>query len=223
MLAVHDLGPVAARKAQFERPVVLAERTPGDQVEQGLVLEVTRTRRRVGAAGELKLAPRREGIAVTSRGVSRSADKVFVNVRKGWSKRRTAHGVARTEVAMSLSREFPIRSDVTAGTSAIALDDRSAATRAQAMWPLYAILGASLGICIGLIWDISWHRSIMDTFWSPPHVLEQLSALVAGTSCGWLVLTTTFRGTAADHASTVRFWGFRGPLGAWLCIWGTRR
>ena len=123
---------------------------------------------------------------------------------------------------MSLSREFPIRSDVTAGTSAIALDDRSAATRAQAMWPLYAILGASLGICVGLIWDISWHRSIgRDTFWSPPHVLEQLSALVAGSSCGWLVLTTTFRGTAADHASTVRFWGFRGPLGAWLCIWGT--
>ena len=35
------------------------------------------------------------------------------------------------------------------------------------------------------------------------------------------MLTTTFRGSAADHASTVRFWGFRGPLGAWLCIWGT--
>ena len=96
------------------------------------------------------------------------------------------------------------------------------ATRSQAAWPLYAVLCASLGILVGLIWDISWHRSIgRDTFWSPPHVLEQLSALIAGTSCGWLVLTTTFRGTPADHASTVGFWGFRGPLGAWLCIWGT--
>ena len=104
--------------------------------------------------------------------------------------------------------------------NAISLDDARA--RSQATWPLYAVLCASLGIVVGLIWDISWHRSIgRDTFWSPPHVLEQLSALIAGSSCGWLVLTTTFRGTAADHASTVRFWGFRGPLGAWLCIWGT--
>ena len=96
------------------------------------------------------------------------------------------------------------------------------ATSARATWPLYAVLFASMGILVGLIWDISWHRTIgRDTFWSPPHVLEQLSALVAGTSCGWLVLTTTFRGSAADHARTVRFWGFRGPLGAWLCIWGT--
>lgn len=79
-----------------------------------------------------------------------------------------------------------------------------------------------MGIVVGLIWDISWHRTIgRDTFWSPPHVLEQLSALVAGTSCGWLVLTTTFRGSAARQAASVRFWGFRGPLGAWLCIWGT--
>ncbi len=113
---------------------------------------------------------------------------------------------------------------MTAGTSslsAVAIDDRSARL-AQATWPLYAVLGASLGIVVGLIWDISWHRSIgRDTFWSPPHFLEQLSALIAGSSCGWLVLNTTFRGTPADHASTVRFWGFRGPLGAWLCIWGT--
>ena len=126
---------------------------------------------------------------------------------------------------MSVSEGFPSsEATVTAGTSpisALAIDERSAA-HSQVMWPLYAILFASLGICVGLIWDISWHRSIgRDTFWSPPHVLEQLSALVAGASCGWLVLTTTFRGSAADHASTVRFWGFRGPLGAWLCIWGT--
>ena len=97
-----------------------------------------------------------------------------------------------------------------------------ARARVEATWPLYAVLFASLGIVVGLIWDISWHRSMgRDTFWSPPHLLEQLSALVAGSSCGWLVLNTTFRGSAADHAGTVRFWGFRGPLGAWVCIWGT--
>jgi hypothetical protein len=89
-------------------------------------------------------------------------------------------------------------------------------------WVLYPILASSLSILIGLIWDISWHRTIgRDTFWSPPHVLEQLAAVVTGLTCGWLVLHTTFRGTAAEKAATVRFWGFRGPLGAWVCIWGT--
>jgi hypothetical protein len=99
--------------------------------------------------------------------------------------------------------------------------DASARTAAR-MWPLYAVLFSSVAIVVGLIWDISWHRTIgRDTFWSPPHVLEQLAAVVAGSSCGWLVLQMTFRGTPADQAAGVRFWGFRGPLGAWVCIWGT--
>ena len=93
---------------------------------------------------------------------------------------------------------------------------------AERTWPLYAVLVASICIVVGLIWDISWHRSIgRDTFWSPPHLLEQLAAIVAGSSCGWLVLRTTFSGRDADLAQSVRFWGFRGPLGAWVCIWGT--
>jgi hypothetical protein len=96
------------------------------------------------------------------------------------------------------------------------------ATTAEATWPLYAVLFSSISLVVGLIWDISWHRSIgRDSFWSAPHVLEQLAAVVAGTSCGWLVLRTTFAGSVADRARGVRFWGFRGPLGAWVCIWGT--
>ena len=96
------------------------------------------------------------------------------------------------------------------------------ATTTARMWPLYAVLFSSVAIVVGLIWDISWHRTIgRDTFWSPPHVLEQIAAIVAGSSCGWLVLQMTFRGSPADQAAGVRFWGFRGPLGAWVCIWGT--
>lgn len=87
---------------------------------------------------------------------------------------------------------------------------------------LYAVLGSSLAIVIGLIWDISWHRTIgRDSFWTAAHVLEQAAAIVTGLSCGWLVLKTTFAGTADEKARSVRFWGFRGPLGAWVCIWGT--
>ena len=96
------------------------------------------------------------------------------------------------------------------------------ATTAARMWPLYAVLFSSVALVTGLIWDISWHRTIgRDTFWSPPHMLQQLAAIVAGSSCGWVVLNTTFRGSPADQATAVRFWGFRGPLGAWVCIWGT--
>jgi hypothetical protein len=73
-----------------------------------------------------------------------------------------------------------------------------------------------------LIWDISWHRSIgRDTFFSPPHVLEQISALVAGVACGYAVLRNTFSGSRHDRLRTVRFWGFHGALGMWVCIWGT--
>jgi len=84
-----------------------------------------------------------------------------------------------------------------------------------------ALLIASTCIIAGLLWDISWHMSIgRDTLWSPPHVVEQIGAALAGLTCGGMVLWTTFRGTDAARARTVRFWGFRGPLGAWVAIWG---
>jgi hypothetical protein len=86
---------------------------------------------------------------------------------------------------------------------------------------IYAVLFAATSAVVGVIWDISWHRSIgRDTFWTPAHLAIYLSGVVAGTTCGWLVLRTTFAGTAAQRAAGVSFWGFRGPLGAWLCIWG---
>ncbi len=95
------------------------------------------------------------------------------------------------------------------------------ADAADPTWPVYAVLFASISIVLGLVWDISWHRSIgRDSFWSPPHVLEQLAAIVAGLSCGWVVLRTTFANDAAARARSVTLWGFRGPLGGWVCIWG---
>ncbi len=109
-------------------------------------------------------------------------------------------------------------------TTAVLPQNSSAAeaTKLEPVWPLYAVLFASLCVVTGLIWDISWHRSIgRDTFWSPPHVLEQLAAVVAGLTCGWIVLRTTFAGSTEQKGRSVRFWGFYGPLGGWVCIWGT--
>jgi len=88
-------------------------------------------------------------------------------------------------------------------------------------WPLAAVLIAATSVVVGVIWDISWHRTIgRDTFWTPAHMAIYLGGVLAGTSCGWLVLRTTFAGTPESRAGTVSFWGFRGPLGAWLAIWG---
>jgi hypothetical protein len=88
--------------------------------------------------------------------------------------------------------------------------------------PLSIVLLSSAAIVIGILWDISWHKTVgRDTFWTAPHLLEQVGAIVAGASCGWLVLHTTFRGSDRQRAESVRFWGFRGPLGAWVTIWGT--
>jgi hypothetical protein len=88
-------------------------------------------------------------------------------------------------------------------------------------WLAYAVLFASTSVIVGVLWDISWHQSIgRDTLFSPPHLAIYLGGVVAGLACGWHVLRVTFRGSAAEKAAGVGFWGFRGPLAAWVCIWG---
>ncbi len=87
---------------------------------------------------------------------------------------------------------------------------------------VYAVVFASTCIVVGSIWDISWHRTVgRDTFWTLAHVLVQFAAIVAGTSCGWLAIRTSFAGSEEARAQSVHFWHyFRAPLGAWVCIWG---
>jgi hypothetical protein len=95
------------------------------------------------------------------------------------------------------------------------------AESASAPWSIYAVLFASTSVILGVIWDISWHRSIgRDTFWTPAHLGIYLGGVVAGLTSGWVALRTTFGGSDADRGKAVRFWGFRAPLGAWVCIWG---
>jgi hypothetical protein len=47
-----------------------------------------------------------------------------------------------------------------------------------------------------------------------------LGGSIPGLVCGWLVLKTTFWPGPGEQSATVRIWGFRGPLGAWVVIWG---
>src|SRR4029450_1948762 len=43
---------------------------------------------------------------------------------------------------------------------------------------------------------------------------------LGGLIAGWLVIQATFFPQPAQGPSGVRVWGFRGPLGAWVTIWG---
>src|SRR3954467_536008 len=96
-------------------------------------------------------------------------------------------------------------------------DSRVDATAISSRWHAYTSVFAAACVMIGVYWDISWHMSIgRDTFWTPAHLLIQAGGLIAGFSCGYVALMTTFRGAEEQRATTVRFWGFRAPLGAWI-------
>ena len=99
---------------------------------------------------------------------------------------------------------------------------QSKAGRAAAVpWHIVALVAGIFSSAIGGPWDISWHMTIgRDSFWTPAHLLIQAGGLIAGLSSGYVALRTTFAGTPAQRAASVSFWGFRAPLGAWVCVWG---
>jgi hypothetical protein len=72
-----------------------------------------------------------------------------------------------------------------------------------------------------LYWDLAWHQSIgHDNFLIPPHVLIYSCGVLAGISCGYLILSTTFRRSEAGRAASVKVWGLHAPLGAFMAAWG---
>src|ERR1043165_4821398 len=98
----------------------------------------------------------------------------------------------------------------------------SAPARAHlsASWVARIVVFAATSIVVGILWDISWHRTIgRDTFWTPAHMAIYLGGVLGGGVAGWLVLKTTFFGSAADKAGAVRIWGMYAPIGAWVSIW----
>ena len=88
-------------------------------------------------------------------------------------------------------------------------------------WFVWTSILAVTCAVIGLHWDISWHRSVgRDTFWTPAHLAIQFCGVLAGLSCGYMILATTFRKDEDARDASVRVLGFRGPLGAFVAAWG---
>jgi hypothetical protein len=89
---------------------------------------------------------------------------------------------------------------------------------------IWCMLVAITSDMIGAYWDVAWHQSIgRDTFWTPAHLAIQLCAVLGGLTSGFLILSTTFGHSPAAYqrrAASVKIWGFRGPLGAFIAAWG---
>ncbi|GGA83321.1 hypothetical protein [Puia dinghuensis] len=107
--------------------------------------------------------------------------------------------------------------------SPVAVRPRADSGRVTVPLSIYAVSLASLLTMVGILWDISWHRSIgRDKFLSPPHILVYLGAIFAGLFSGIRVLYNSFFRKEAAKATDVRVWGvFYSPLGALFCIWGS--
>jgi hypothetical protein len=101
-------------------------------------------------------------------------------------------------------------------------ESRAAARSAAIPFSIYAVSLASLLTIVGILWDISWHRSIgRDKFLSPPHILVYLGAIFAGLFSGIQLLYNSFFRKERAKATDVRVWGiFYSPLGSLFCIWG---
>jgi len=88
-------------------------------------------------------------------------------------------------------------------------------------WYVWSLFAAVVSVVIGGYWDISWHMSIgRDSFWTPAHMLIQFCGILAGCTCGYLILSCTFERDPALAAASVSVWRFRGPLGAFIAAWG---
>jgi hypothetical protein len=88
-------------------------------------------------------------------------------------------------------------------------------------WYVWCSVAAVTSCMIGVHWDISWHESIgRDSFWTPAHLAIHLCGILAGIASAYLILSITFDRESPLRKTSVRMWGFHGPLGAFIMAWG---
>src|SRR5437773_671042 len=90
--------------------------------------------------------------------------------------------------------------------------ERADGETASIPWTVWCIFAGIVSGTIGGSWDISWHMSIgRDTFWTPAHILIQLTGVLAGIACAYMILSSTFASASTARSVSVQIWGFRGP------------
>jgi hypothetical protein len=101
------------------------------------------------------------------------------------------------------------------------VQERVSARATAIPWYVWCCIAAVSSSAIGGVWDISWHKSVgRDSFWTPAHMLIYLCGVLAGITCGYLILSTTLQKNSPMREASISMWGFRGPLGAFICAWG---
>jgi len=111
--------------------------------------------------------------------------------------------------------------ELTRTVASFHLREQTQAKTQTIAWYVWCSAVAVTATTVGIYWDISWHMSIgRDTFWTPAHLAIHFGAIVAGISSAYLILSTTFGKDITRRASSVKMWGFWGPLGAFVSLWG---
>src|SRR6266481_5113806 len=76
-------------------------------------------------------------------------------------------------------------------------------------WTIWCMVAGMASGLIGGIWDISWHMSVgRDSFWTPAHIAIQLTGVLVGIACAYMILSATFGGESAARETSVKIWGF---------------
>ena len=88
-------------------------------------------------------------------------------------------------------------------------------------WFVWASTASIVCAVLGLHFDVAWHRSIgRDSFWNPAHMVLYSSGVLSAIACGYLIFATTFGHDREMQRHSVRIWGLRAPLGAFVAAWG---
>src|SRR5438132_14347730 len=67
-----------------------------------------------------------------------------------------------------------------------------------------AVLMGGTSILVGILWDISWHRTIgRDTFWTPAPMALYFGGLLGGLTCGWLIVRAPVFARAQEREGSV--------------------
>ena len=82
-------------------------------------------------------------------------------------------------------------------------------------WTIWCMVAGVVSGMIGGPWDISWHMSIgRDTFWTPAHIMIQMTGVLVGIACGYMILTATFGHDARTQEASVARLGL--AWGDWM-------
>src|SRR5215469_14881254 len=101
-----------------------------------------------------------------------------------------------------MSQTIPVRAHIRVQAA-----ERNSLQSTSIPWTIWCMLAGVISGAIGGPWDISWHMSIgRDTFWTPAHIAIQMTGVLVGIACAYMILTTTFARESSAQGSSVKMW-----------------